>query len=63
MEPKRRLYRCTFPRAYSVGTPGYTDPRARQGYYVIAESPEAAADEARARTDRKGWEVDVEEWP
>lgn len=35
-------YRCTRRRPYPKGTPGFTDPGARQGYYIRAESESEA---------------------
>lgn len=36
-------YRCTIPGNYPKPAPGLTDPAQRQGYYINAETPEAAA--------------------
>jgi hypothetical protein len=48
-------YRCTRLGVYGSGTPGYKDPRARQGYYMDAMSPEDAA--AKVRHER-GFKAD-----
>ena len=36
------MYRCTRPEVYDPGCPGHTDPTARQGYYIEADSERAA---------------------
>jgi len=36
------IFRCTFPRRYPATSPGHADPTARQGYYVEANSEDAA---------------------
>ncbi len=46
--PNKRHYRVTRPRAYGPGTPGFTDPSNRQGYYVDALSANDARDRIRA---------------
>ena len=42
-------YRVSRPNAYGPGTPGSTEPSARQGYYTDADDPEDAARMIRAR--------------
>lgn len=42
-------YRLTRPDRYGPGTPGFSNASARQGYYVTAESPEAARAAIRER--------------
>lgn len=58
------LYRCTFPKSYR-GTPAATDPSARCGHFVAAESPAAARERARQAVDAADPDepVDVQEWP
>jgi hypothetical protein len=53
-------YRCTFPARYPMGSPGYSDPTARQGYYVDAANSDDAARLARAYYGPGEREVDVQ---
>jgi hypothetical protein len=57
-------YRFTRPHLYSSpGCPGHKDPRARQGYYVIATSePEAYKEVLRRYPEFTGQKLDVEFW-
>ncbi|QLE46552.1 hypothetical protein FD723_40785 (plasmid) [Nostoc sp. C052] len=36
------IYRCTRQRPYTIGTPGFTNPKHRDGYYQEADSHEEA---------------------
>lgn len=38
-------YRCTRPGCYEKGCPGHTDPSARQGHYIYAETREDAIEQ------------------
>ena len=60
MEELKRQYRCTLPDRYGLGTPGHTNPRARNGHYVSAYSRE----DARAKVARSypNDRIDVEPW-
>lgn len=56
-------FRLTRPAVYGTGTPGRNHRSARQGYYVTADSPQAAADELRKREPSFANEYfDVQYW-
>lgn len=38
----RKEFRCTLPGRYPEGSPGFSDPSARQGYYIKAEDKDEA---------------------
>ena len=53
-------YRCTRPDLYPVGSLGHTNPSARQGHYVFAES--AAGARAKMAAQFPGERIDVTFW-
>lgn len=56
-------YRVTRPFVYSFGTPGYSDPSARQGYYVSANDTEEATAIIRKRLKLSRTEkLDIQKW-
>lgn len=55
------MYRVTRPEAYSVNTPGFNDPSARQGHYIKADSKELALAEMSKRFPNEK-NFDVQEW-
>lgn len=48
-KPEPKEYRCTRSILYSPDTPGFDDPRCRQGYYIVARTPEGARRAMRRR--------------
>lgn len=57
------MWRVTRPGKYGPGTPGQTNPRARQGHYVRAASENLARKAIRERLDLAVHEIlDVESW-
>ena len=77
MNTTPKEYRCTRAAPYGPGTPGFTDPTARQGHYIVARSEEGALAEMQRQfgpTDRKYaeperpmftvqlWKKSVPEW-
>lgn len=57
-------YRFTRPHIYnSPDCPGYKNPKARQGYYIIANSePEAYKEILRQYPEFAGQRLDAEFW-
>lgn len=60
---KNREWRVTIPGRYGPGTPGHTDPSARQGHYVGAVDEAGAASLVREQLRlRAGEPMDVQPW-
>lgn len=55
---RTREWRCTRPRLYAMpGCPGHSNPKARQGYYVQADTEEEAR--AEMAQDFPGEPIDI----
>lgn len=61
-------YRITFPDRYPLGSPGHADPSARQGYYILASTQEAALARVKDHSGgklalaRPGERVEIQPW-
>lgn len=57
------MWRVSFPNRYSFNTPGYSNPGARQGYYVDCTFPSDAVSEAIKLAQANPTDpVDIQDW-
>lgn len=62
MEGLTKEWRCTRPSLYGPGTPGHTDPKARQGWYCRRDTEQEARDWMQIRFPHDNGQFDVELW-
>ena len=59
MKPYETEFRLSRPTAYGPGTPGHTDPGARQGYYFQTETKEQAISKMAQSFPNERFDVQV----
>ncbi len=66
MSEKDSMYRCTRRYPYAdPGCPGYADPSARQGYYLMGKDEEAVKERMAKKFPEdveNGFDFDVKLW-